>query len=187
MDSPWNSPGQNTGVGSLSISSGDLPNPGIEPRSPALQVATLPAEPQGKPKNTEVGSLSLLQGIFQTQKWNRGLLLCRRILYQLSYQEALRLLTKYLISKEKDMMWPKPLIMNHCLSCDQSLRPKKMLLHAGNSWKPEVTCSEQPRAKARTLFGLGESYITRQHFKCQVQTMPMDFTEVAISFILLNY
>ena len=30
-------------------SSGDLPNPGIEPRSPALQTDSLPAEPQGKP------------------------------------------------------------------------------------------------------------------------------------------
>ena len=28
---------------------GDLPNPGIEPRSPALQADPLPAEPQGKP------------------------------------------------------------------------------------------------------------------------------------------
>ena len=41
---------------------GDLPNPEIEPRSPALQVDFLPAEPQRKPKNTGVGSLSLLQG-----------------------------------------------------------------------------------------------------------------------------
>ena len=32
-------------------SPGDLPNPGIEPRSPALQVDSLPAEPPGKPKN----------------------------------------------------------------------------------------------------------------------------------------
>ena len=44
--SPWNSPGQNTGV----------------------------------------GSLSLLQGIFPTQELNQGLLHCRQILYQLSYQ-----------------------------------------------------------------------------------------------------
>ena len=42
---------------------GDLPNPGIKPRSPALQADSLPAEPPGKPKNTGVGSLSLLQGI----------------------------------------------------------------------------------------------------------------------------
>ena len=30
-------------------SPGDLPNPGIELRSPALQVDSLPTEPQGKP------------------------------------------------------------------------------------------------------------------------------------------
>ena len=37
-------------------------------------------------KNTGVDSLSLLQGIFPTQGLNPGLLHCRRILYQLSYQ-----------------------------------------------------------------------------------------------------
>ena len=46
--SSWNSPGQNTGVGSLSLPPGALPYPGIEPRSPELQVDSLPAEPQGK-------------------------------------------------------------------------------------------------------------------------------------------
>ena len=69
-------------------SPGDLPNPGNEPRSPALQADSLPAEPQGKPKNTGMGSLSLLQGIFPTQESNQGLLHCRRVLYQLSYEEA---------------------------------------------------------------------------------------------------
>ncbi|XP_070242097.1 glycolipid transfer protein isoform X1 [Bos mutus] len=51
-----------------------------------FQADSLPAEPQGKPKNTGVGSLSLRQGIFLTQELNWGLLHCRRILYQLSYQ-----------------------------------------------------------------------------------------------------
>ena len=46
--SPWNSPGQNTGVGSLSLLQGNLPNPGIKPRSPALLVDSLPTEPLGK-------------------------------------------------------------------------------------------------------------------------------------------
>ena len=36
MDSPWNSPGQNIGVGSCSLLQGNLPNPGIKPRSPAF-------------------------------------------------------------------------------------------------------------------------------------------------------
>ena len=57
-------------------------NPGIKPRSLALQVDSLPAKPQGKSKNTGVGSLFLLQGIFLTQEVNRGLLHCRHILYQ---------------------------------------------------------------------------------------------------------
>ena len=85
---PWNSPGQNTGVGSLSLlqriflieglnpglldcrrilyqlshkvnprilesvpSPGDLPDLGIEPGSPALQMDSLPTELSGKPNN----------------------------------------------------------------------------------------------------------------------------------------
>ena len=67
-------------------SPGDFPNPGTEPKSPTLQVDSLPAEPQGKPKNAGVGSLSLLQGIFPTQESNWGLLHCKWILYQLNYQ-----------------------------------------------------------------------------------------------------
>ena len=55
-------------------------------QSPTLQVDSLPAETQGKPENTGVGSLSLLQRIFPTQESNWGLLCCRRILYQLGYQ-----------------------------------------------------------------------------------------------------
>ena len=83
--SPWNSLGQNTGMGSLSLFQGDLPNPGIEPTSPSLWADSLPSELQGKPKNTGVGSLFLLQQLFPTQESNWGLLHCRQILYQLSY------------------------------------------------------------------------------------------------------
>ena len=52
-------------------SPGDLPNPGIEPRSPTLQEDSLPGEPQGKPKSTGGVSLSLLQWIFLTQELNQ--------------------------------------------------------------------------------------------------------------------
>ena len=48
-------------IGQPFTSPGDLPNPRIKPRSPALQQDSLPADPQGKPKNTGVGSLSILQ------------------------------------------------------------------------------------------------------------------------------
>ena len=42
--------------------------PGIESSSPSLQADALPAEPPGKPKNTGVASLSLLQQIFPAQE-----------------------------------------------------------------------------------------------------------------------
>ena len=76
--------------GQPSPSPGDLPKPGIEPRSLASQVESLPAELQGKPKNTGVGSLSLLQRSFLTQELNQSLLHCRQVLYQLSYERSPR-------------------------------------------------------------------------------------------------
>ena len=71
---------------------GALPNPGIEPRSPTLQVDSLPAGPQGKPPNTGVVSLSFLQRIFLIQELNQGPLHYRQILYQLRYEESPTLL-----------------------------------------------------------------------------------------------
>ena len=60
------SPGKDTGVGLPCPPPGDLPNLEIKPRSPALQAS----EPPGKLKNTEIGSLSFLQGNFLTQELN---------------------------------------------------------------------------------------------------------------------
>ena len=48
-----------------------LPNPATEPRSPALQADSLPAEPQGKPKNNEVGSDPFSSGSSGPRNWTR--------------------------------------------------------------------------------------------------------------------
>ena len=80
------SPGKNIGHRLPCPPPGNLPNPGIEPRSPTFWVNSSPSEPPGKPMITAVGSLSLLQGIFATLKLNQGLLHCRWFLYQLSNQ-----------------------------------------------------------------------------------------------------
>ena len=53
---------------------------------------SLSLEPQGKSKNTGVGSLSLLQQIVPTQGSNRGLPHCRQILYHLSHKGSPRIL-----------------------------------------------------------------------------------------------
>ena len=91
---------------------GDLPNPGIEPRSPALRVDSLPAEPPGKPKNTGVGSLSLLQWVaypfsifFLTQESTWGFLHCRLILYRLSYQGSPNQVGKWSPNCLSDSLW----------------------------------------------------------------------------------
>ena len=84
--SPWGFSRQEYWSGLPCPPPGDLPNPGIEPRSPTLQADSLPAEPPGTPKNTGVGSLSFLQWIFLTQETNRGLLHCGGILYHLSHK-----------------------------------------------------------------------------------------------------
>ena len=65
--SPWNSPGQNTGV----------------------------------------GSLSLLQGIFPTQRANPGLLHCGRILYKLSHKGSPRILEWVTIPFSGGSSWPR--------------------------------------------------------------------------------
>ena len=61
----------------------------------SLQTDSLPSEPPGNPKNTGMGSLSLLQWIFPTQGLNRDLLHCRQILHQLSYKKAMTNLTSH--------------------------------------------------------------------------------------------
>ena len=52
----------------------------LEEESESHSVLSDSLQPHG------VASLSLLQGIFPTQESNQGLLHCRQILYQLSYQ-----------------------------------------------------------------------------------------------------
>ena len=83
------SPGKNTGAGCHALLQGIEPNLGIEPRSPTLQVDSLLSEPAGKPKNTQVGSLSILQGNFLTQELNRVSCITGRFFTSWATREAL--------------------------------------------------------------------------------------------------
>ena len=92
----WNSPGQNTGVGSHSLLPRIFPTQGLNPGLLHFGWILHSWATRGA-KNTGVGSLSLLQGLFQIQESNRGLLHCRRILYRLSYQGRPRFLRTSLL------------------------------------------------------------------------------------------
>ena len=73
--SPWNSPGQKTGVRWCSLLQGIFPTQGW---NPALQVDSLPAEPQGKPwwwkeKNLQPRDYSTQKDLIQIQQRNQKL------------------------------------------------------------------------------------------------------------------
>ena len=83
--------GQNIEVGSKDLQE-IFPTQGLNLGLPHYGWIFLPAEPQGKPKNTDVDSLSLLQGIFLTQESKRGLLFLRKLELELPYDPAIPLL-----------------------------------------------------------------------------------------------
>ena len=60
--SPWNSPGQNAGMGSLSLLQGIFPTQWFKPGLLHCRQILYQLEPKGRPRNTGMGSLSLLQG-----------------------------------------------------------------------------------------------------------------------------
>ena len=83
------SPDKNTGVGCHALLQGIFPTQESNPGLPHfcrdslqticnMQTDSLPYDPPGKPKNIEVGSLSLFKGNFPTQETNQVLLHCGR-------------------------------------------------------------------------------------------------------------
>ena len=67
-------------------------------------------------QNTGVGSLSLLQGIFWTQRSNPGLPHCRWILYKLSYQGSSRILEWVACPFSSRSSWPRNQTMISCIT-----------------------------------------------------------------------
>ena len=78
LSSPWNSPGQNTGVGSLSLFQGIFPTQGSNPGLSHFRQIVYQRS-QGKPKYTGGSSLVLLEQIFPTQESNWGLCTAGRL------------------------------------------------------------------------------------------------------------
>ena len=60
---PWDFPGNSTGVGWHFLLQGILPDPGIEPGSPALQADALTSDPPGKPRISPHWPLSILSSL----------------------------------------------------------------------------------------------------------------------------
>ena len=83
-------------------------------------------------QNTEVGSFSLLQGIFPTQGLNPGLPHCRQIFYQLSHKGSPRLLEWVAHPFSRDLSDPEIKPGSHALQADSlptELSPVLFLMH----------------------------------------------------------
>ena len=85
LNSPWNSPGQNTGVGSRSLLQGIFPTQGSNPGLPHCRWILYQLSHQGSPRMLEWLAYPS-SGDLPDRESNQGLLHCRQILYQLSYQ-----------------------------------------------------------------------------------------------------
>ena len=84
--SPWNSSGQNTGVGSLSLFQGIFPTQGSNPGLLHCRWIFYQLNHQGSPRVLEWVVCLFSSRSSWSQESNQGLLNCRWILYQLSYQ-----------------------------------------------------------------------------------------------------
>ena len=97
---PWDFPGKSTGVGCHSL---------LWKWLSCVQLFVSPwtiLSTNSPGQNTGVGSLSLLQGIFQTQGSNPGFLYCWRFLYQLSHKGSPRILEWVAIPSPVDLPDP---------------------------------------------------------------------------------
>ena len=84
---PWNSPGQNAEMVSLSFPSPvDLPNPGIESRSPALQWMLYQLSHQESPRILEWVAYPFSSGSSRPSYQTRVSCIAGGFFYQLSYQ-----------------------------------------------------------------------------------------------------
>ena len=85
-DSPWSSPGQNTGVGSLSLLQGIFPTQGWNPGLLHCQRILYQLSHKGSPRILEWAAYPFSSRSFPARNQTRVSGHCRWILYQLSYQ-----------------------------------------------------------------------------------------------------
>ena len=84
--SPWNSPGQNTGVGSLSLLQGIFPTQGSNPDLPHCRWILYPLSHKGSPRILEWVAYPFSSRSSWPKNWTFVLLHGRQIIYQLGYQ-----------------------------------------------------------------------------------------------------
>ena len=166
------SPGKDSGVGCHVPPPGDLPNPGIKPRSPALQVYSLPSEPPGKPMDCSIPGFSVLHYLSEFAQimsiesviLSNHLILCHPLLLLLSIFPSISCLGNLpvaLLSKS-NLPWGQKeselgpnifvtwkLVQIHLPGMESYLGEKRLILEAQT--KTEMTLGAKHRTPLHTM------------------------------------
>ena len=89
--SPWNSPGQNIGVGRLSLLQGIFPTQGLNPGLPLCRQILYQPSHKGSPRILEWVALPFSSRSAQHRNWTGVSCIAGGFFYQLSYQGATQL------------------------------------------------------------------------------------------------
>ena len=93
--SPWNSPGQNTGVGSLSLLQGIFPTQGLNPGLLHCRQILYYLSHQGSPRILEWGAYPFSSRSSRPRNWNRVSCISGGFFANWATREAHRLVGKY--------------------------------------------------------------------------------------------
>ena len=104
--SSWDSPGRDTGVGSLSLLQEFFPIQGSSPCLPNFRWILYQLKHQGSPRILEWVAYPFSGRIFPTQELKRDLLHCRQNLYQLSHKGSPRILERVATPSPADLPDP---------------------------------------------------------------------------------
>ena len=115
-NSPWNSPGQNTGVGSLSIIQGFFPNQGSNPGLLHCGRILYQLSHKGSPRILEWEAYPFARASSLHRNLTGGLLHCRQILYQLSHKGSPRILEWVASPLSSRSSWPRDWPQVSCIA-----------------------------------------------------------------------
>ena len=142
--SPWNSLGQNTGVGSLSLLQGIFLIQGSNPGLPHCRKILYQLNHKRSPRILEWVAYPFFRGSSWPRNWTGVILHCRQILYQLSYEGSLLLMKDKKERKESEVLSRIRLFANSWTVVYQALQSMEYSMQEYSSGLPFPSPGDLP-------------------------------------------